>query len=354
MGLYPMIILFLGADWWGSDARALAAALRRDGHALVEVNYEDYLPTAWSSLPLRVLRRMTRSMIAADYNNSILQQVDNAAIDFLLVFKGMLLNPATLRRFVEKRIPRYCVYPDVGFEAYGRNISACLPLYDCVFTTKTFHLDDLQLRGKLKDLRLIAHGFDPDVHRPVEVAAASKEQYAADVCFVGVWSGEKETWLRAIRDELPDVRLAIWGGGWQNSAPEVQRCWRGRGAFGDELAVICAASKINLGLLTGKHADSASGDQVTARTWQIPACGGFLLHYDTEEFRQYFTPGVNAESFGSSAELVSQILRYLADEERRRAIAAAGRRHTVQSNYTYDSAASEILSYHSSNAIGRT
>ena len=36
---------FLGADWWGSDARAAGAELRRRGYLLIERHYEDYFPT---------------------------------------------------------------------------------------------------------------------------------------------------------------------------------------------------------------------------------------------------------------------------------------------------------------------
>lgn len=31
------LVLFLGADWWGSDARALAVAARRLGHGLLDL-----------------------------------------------------------------------------------------------------------------------------------------------------------------------------------------------------------------------------------------------------------------------------------------------------------------------------
>ena len=52
------LVLFLGADWWGSDGRALAMAFRQSGHALIEVDDEDYFSHHWSLFPLRVLRRL--------------------------------------------------------------------------------------------------------------------------------------------------------------------------------------------------------------------------------------------------------------------------------------------------------
>ncbi|HSH38727.1 MAG TPA: hypothetical protein VK993_08070, partial [Chthoniobacterales bacterium] len=80
------LILFLGADWWGSDARALAASLRADGHALIEVNYEDYFPTSWSRLPLRLVRRAVRRQCSDEFNRAVAQRA-GAAVDFVLAFK---------------------------------------------------------------------------------------------------------------------------------------------------------------------------------------------------------------------------------------------------------------------------
>ena len=108
-GLPANLILFLGADWWGSDARALAVALRHSGNALIEVLYEDFFPLQWSTVPLRALRRLTRPWFVQNYNQAVLRPASNPAIDFVLVFKGKLLQSATLARFREQGTPIYCL-----------------------------------------------------------------------------------------------------------------------------------------------------------------------------------------------------------------------------------------------------
>src|ERR1700677_4834888 len=140
------LILFLGAHWWGSDSRALAAVFRRLGHTVIGLNYDDFVPLQWSSLALRAARRFLLPLFVRDYNRAILEHLGNPGIDFLLVFKGKHLFPSTLEQFSRSGLPAYCMYPDVSFLDHGPDIWRCLPLYRCVFTTKSFHMDDANLR----------------------------------------------------------------------------------------------------------------------------------------------------------------------------------------------------------------
>ena len=103
-----LCIGFLGADWWGSDARAMAAELRRGGHVVLERHYEDFFPTKWRHPILKAVRRLLRRVMAKDYNRAVAELLEVDAMDFLLVFKGMLLAPETLARFKAKGIPCYC------------------------------------------------------------------------------------------------------------------------------------------------------------------------------------------------------------------------------------------------------
>ncbi len=340
------LILFLGANWWGSDARALGVALRHPGNALIEVIYEEFFPPQWSTVPLRALRRLARPWFVQNYNQAVLNHAANPALDFVLVFKGKLLQSATLERFRNQGTPIYCFYPDVSFLDHGPEIWNCLPLYDCLFTTKSFHLEDSALRSRVQEMRLVSHGFDPEVHRSVELTGRMEKHYGCDVSFVGCWSPKKEALLASITRGCPAVSVRIWGPGWGRSAPEVRRWWQARGAYGDELAVIYRASKINLGLVSEAGGGTKVGDLVTARSWQIPAAGGFMLHEDTIELRRYFTPELEVGVFQSASDLPGKLQRYLSNEEARGRILKAGHRRACEAGYTYDTAARAILEFH--------
>ena len=342
----PRLILFLGAKWWGSDSRALAMALRRLGHILIEVDAEDYVPVQWSSPALRIARRALSPWSVREYNRVIRRHAENPGLDFMLVFKGKHLAPQTLATFVNTGRPAYCMYPDVSFLDHGPDIWNCLPLYDCLFTTKSYHLQDSRLRERIRRLELVSHGFDPEVHRPVAVGRADSPAYSCDVSFVGCWSPKKQRILADLLARLPGLDLRIWGNGWARASQGLVTFWQGRGAFGDELSLIYRCSRINLGLLSEAGGGSTVGDQVTARTWQIPATGGFLLHEATAELERYFSPGREVAVFASSEELAEQTARYLSDEPQRSAVAAAGHDRCLRSGYTYLGAAQQILDFH--------
>jgi spore maturation protein CgeB len=258
----------------------------------------------------------------------------------------MLLYPETLRRFRQAGTRCYCVYPDVSYRDHGDNIWKCLPLYDCVFTTKSFHMDDSSIVNHVQDLQLIPHGFDPEVHRPLTLSGELRDYYACDISFVGVWSPKKERILASLVEEIPELNIKIWGPFWDRSQPSVRARWQGRAAYGDELAAICSCSEINLGLLSEAGVGVSSGDRTTARTWQIPACGGFMLHEDTAELRQYFEVGSEIAAFQDKQSLVQAVKEYLADPVRREQIRTAGHTRCIRGQYSYRPAYEGICAYH--------
>ena len=346
-----LCIGFLGADWRGSDPCAMAEEFRQRGHLLVERHYEDYLPTKWKGLLLKFLRRLARPWIIGEYNRAVEEILSVAAVDFLVVFKGMLLKPETLAKFRARNIPCYLFYPDVSFKDHGLGIWQCLPIYDCVFTTKSFHFEDEGLKKRVKLMRLVNHGFDPAVHRPIAPSPQLLATYGCDVSFVGVWSPKKERLVHRLIEAMPDVELRLWGPSWDRAVPEVRSKWAGRSAYGDELAAIYSFSKINLGLLSDAGTGTISGDRVTARTWQIPAAGGFSLHEDNAEIRHYFCADKEVALFADEQELVSQVRLFLQDDARRRQISQAGHRRALAAPYTYGPAVEAILAHHEGESV---
>src|SRR6185437_1405596 len=90
------------------------------------------------------------------------------------------------------------------------------------------------------------------------------------------------------------------------------------------------ASRIGLGFLR-----TICADQHTTRTFEIPACGSMLLADRTEEHREFFEEGREAEFFSSEDELQDKASFYASDEDARRRIAGAGRRRCITGRYAY-------------------
>ncbi len=343
----PITIFYLCTHWWGSDARALGQALRAQGHTLIEGIYEDYFPQSWRSTPLRIARKLIRPWIEKEYNQSLLKILDSSNPDLVLVFKGMLLSPEVLIKARQRKIPVYCVYPDITFDSFGDNIVECLKLYDVLFTTKRFHLElPDQPKLKLPEKRiLISHGYDPEVHRPLNLTDQQIKTYGCDAAYVGVWTPKKEATLSALTGLLPNLDLQIWGPGWERADSKIRAFWKNRGAYGDEATLIYQAAKINLCILTEGESIDAPGDTITVRTWQIPASGGFLLHEETDELKLHFTLREEVGTFSDIQDMAKCISYYLEHPEERERIRLAGHQRCLRDKQTYHAAAESIMAH---------
>jgi spore maturation protein CgeB len=99
--------------------------------------------------------------------------------------------------------------------------------------------------------------------------------------------------------------------------------------------------------MSGKASGATKGDATTTRTYEIPACGGFMLHERSDELAKFFEEGKEVACFESSAEVAEKIHYYLRHEDERKAIAQAGYNRCVPA-YSYDNRMSEIVRYHTS------
>jgi spore maturation protein CgeB len=264
----------------------------------------------------------------------------------VLVFKGGLLKPETIFRLRDAGKPLYNFYPDVSFVDHGPRIPSALRHYDCVFTTKSFHGDEEKKQFGIRGLAHVRHGFDPEVHRPVELGSESLEHYNCDASFVGCWSKEKEARLLHILEAASDVCLKVFGLGWHYASREFKRRMGSNllpGVFGDELAMAYCASKVNLCLLSASSSNPNLRDQTTARTFQIPASRAFMLHEDTPEARQCFVADREAVFFRNNDEMVEKLRQALASPDWRESVSEQGYQRCLRDEYGYSSAARTIM-----------
>jgi spore maturation protein CgeB len=238
-------------------------------------------------------------------------------------------------------------YPDVSFTAHGPYIPRSLPHYNWIFTTTTFGLADMDQLLGIRNASFLPHAFDPETHTPHEICSSDKSRYGAEISFIGTWSPKKERLLSHVHDALPGAKLRIWGAQWEKSTSALTSGIEHESVTGTEYAKAICASAINLAILSEARKDSSSGDLTTARTFEIPASGGFMLHERTEEAMQFFEEDKECAFFSDADELVAKIDYYLARPDERRRIAAAGRRRCLESGYSVDARVETVLAkYH--------
>ncbi len=340
-----MRILCIGETWFGSDARSAFAALRRLGNTVHVIDESHYVPTEWTSLGARVIRRAFRGVMVDQLTRRVVQTMRSLEPDALFVFKGNYVSPAILEEARRLGVLSLNYYPDVSFFTHGRELPRALPLYDHVFNAKSFGLDDMRAHG-VKSVSFLAPGFDPELHRPVDLSQSDRDRFECDVSFIGTWSPKKEGILSRLRAAVPGARLKIWGNQWEKrSTRALDASVMGMGVVGEDYVRAICASRIALGLLSEARTGASSGDLITARTFQIPACGAFMLHERNQEVAEYFEEGSEAEFFGSDDELAHKVARYLSDDPARERIAAGGRERSVRSDYSSDARMKHVVSW---------
>jgi spore maturation protein CgeB len=92
------------------------------------------------------------------------------------------------------------------------------------------------------------------------------------------------------------------------------------------LVELYSRSRINLGFATvGETHRSERITQVRLRDFEVPMSGGFYLAEHSNELSDFFTPGVEIETWKSQDELLDKCRYYLLHDDERRRIASAGR-----------------------------
>lgn len=340
--------LCIGECWFGSDARAAFAALRRLGNSVDVIDQNNYLPD-WHGTFSRAIRKFLRPLFVRELTGETLERIKRFKPDCLFVFKGNWVQAEVIKSCRKQRITTIVYYPDVSFLSHGPYIPQSLPLFDRVFTAKSYGVGDMQSQLDVRNISFLEPGFDPELHRPVMLSDKDSATYGCDVAFIGTWSPKKESLLVSLRRALPTIKLKIWGFQWkENCDPELGNSVMGYGVTGDEYTKAICGSAICLGLLSEIGLGSSSGDLITARTFQIPACGTFMLHERNSEVLRYFDEGRDAEFFDSPEELAQKVSYYLAHDKEREVISQNGLQRSQRDDYSIDNRMRSVLRWLSS------
>lgn len=318
-------ILCVGPQWRGSNAGGMFKALGRIGN-LIEIVDENYFINFNAvGLKSKIVSKLFRTLEIQEFNKAILATAEVFNPDLLFIYKGAFVLPETLEHFKSKKIPLVNFYPDVSFRTHGRLLAKTLPLYDYIFTTKTFGILDMKEQLGVTNSSFIPHGFDPEIHRPLDISQINGSLYSCDVSFIGGYSQKKAFLLSSIKQAFPEINLKIWGGRWENcSDKHLSKSIMNTSILGDLYLLGILSSKINLGLLHEKVEGASSGDKITSRTFHIPGAGGFMIHEKTEEVIQYFEEDKEVVFFETPEELCKKIEHYLYNPTAREDISKEG------------------------------
>ena len=203
---------------------------------------------------------------------------------------------------------------------YWRHFKKSVPLCDIVFAYRHSDLKKLTAIGA-RNVALLRSYYIPHEDRRSE-PNASESHLRSDVVFAGHYEADGR--LEALETIAGSWRLRLFGGGWAryaNIAGSSPLAGQSPIApvLGDGYRKAISGAKIALCFLSKTNRDT-----YTRRNFQIPAMGTFMLSEYSEDLGELFVEGKEAEYFRSLDELIDKVRFYLANEDARQRIAAAG------------------------------
>jgi spore maturation protein CgeB len=195
-------------------------------------------------------------------------------------------------------------------------------LYDYFFFIHRSFVDECRKAGR-DNCFYLPYAVDKEVFRKLELSNRDQDRYSCDIAFVGGWFPNRQ---EIMQDLMADsgIHLKIWGPKWRRKNLANYKLFQavsGEGLYGDELVKQYGAARINLNI---SKWSGSSDSGLNLRIFEIPRCGGFLLTDYIEELEEFYSVGVDIETYRDIDELRDKVKFYLENEGARTRIAARG------------------------------
>lgn len=347
-----MKILITGEKRKNGLTNTFAGAFEKLGCESVIFAEEDLYRQLFPRLKNKYTNRLFWRLFSRPIQKEFLNAVREEKPDLILILKGWYFRPETLSA-IKKELPQtkiFCFNPDNPFNTWHFGASnswmlKSIPLYDVYFIWANLLIADIKKLGA-QMVEYLPFGYDQKIHYPIEVSQEEKNIYGSDIAFIGSRDEKRESWL----SYLSDYDFKIWGSAWQKAGSSLQQKWQGREVVAEEFAKVCNSAKIILNIIREQNSEYP-GHNISShnmRTFEVPACGGFLLSVRTDEAKSFFEEDREAAYFSSPEELKEKIEFYLKNDGLRKQIAEAGHKKLLNSGYAYTDRAKKIIEVYES------
>lgn len=354
-----MKLLYLGDIGHGQTCLMRMRALERLGHCVHGVNtVEPWRNAGW--MQRQVQRRTYRGSVVDALNEAVLGAAREFRPELVWADKQEFLRPETLQEIKKLGARLVSFTPDPYFYLSWKRtplMDAAIKEFDVLVYCKSYEKADYEALDK--QVIYMPLGYCDETHRPLP---SSDPKWSCDVGFLGGWEPRREKFLHEVA--ASGANLKIWGGYWDflddgrwtlrraiilkqlaggerfqiHQDPSLAARLQGGEVYGDDYARALTGAKVGLGFLR-----KVCPDQHTTRTFEIPACGSMLLADRTDEHREFFEEGKEADYFSDEAELVDKAKFYSQNEVLRQQIARAGFQRCIDGRYAYIHRLAEML-----------
>jgi spore maturation protein CgeB len=304
------------------------------------VNVDDYI---YNSVFKRIHYHFNAGPGIVRLNTAVKKIIRTNRFDIVFVDNRPFLTAATLNYIREKQpAARLATIltddPNGRFKSGWQLLRNTASLYDLHFVQRQVNISELQSWGA-KRVALCYRSFDPEFHRPLELNAEDLKKYGCQVGFIGSYEDVREDYICFLIDN--GIAVQVTGNDWEKGKhwEKIKPYYKGPSVYGDEYIKHLNGMQIALHFL--RHSNR---DEQDSRTFEIPACGAFMIAERSAVHQQLFKENEEVVFFTSKEELLQKVVFYIAHSEARRQIAQEGYIRCTTSGYDHLSRMCYLLS----------
>jgi spore maturation protein CgeB len=328
-------ILYVGGLSQNDSSQYRAWALERLGHEVIPLDFYPY--ESRSKLVRKVVHRLVAGPAVTRFNRDVLRAAERVKPDVFWADKMLWLRPRTLDKLRAMGIATVSYVIDNPFgtrrDSGWRLHLKDIPHFDLHVVQRDKNIADYLARGA-HDVIKIQTAYEPTIHFPPPEGWSDKDR-DREVSFIGTPYDDRARALKRLAGEFGFPVTVSGGLVWKKALGKkaAAALYRGNGElFCDDYREGIWKSKINLSFIT--HSNQ---DEFVRKSFEIAACGGFLLAERSAGHIARFVEDEEAVFFTGIDECAAKIRRYLPDEAARARIAAAGCERARKSGYDNDS-----------------
>ena len=293
----------------------------------------------------RVLRKLGFERDTDDINNRLLSELSRKIFTAIFIVKGNRIKRRTLR-LIKHNYPHLKIFGWSGdnmtkWHNATIDFKRTLPLY-----THFFSVNIPSYKRVVNGLTINFTFLDKCADDNAHVYRNHKITRDYNILFIGSYELDRAKLLNKIASRGHEIN--VFGSHWQKCKIKLNKniIIHYHELTGSDYADAIYSSKITLGFLRKQNEDTQ-----TSRTFEIPACKGFMLMERTYDHSRLFIEGREAEFFNGHSELLHKVELYLKNSNLRNTIAKNGYQKIINSRYLYSDMSQrivrQIVFYHS-------
>jgi len=285
----------------------------------------------------RILNKLKISLDVDNINGRLLDKINNFDPNIVFIIKGNSIYPWTLEAIKRE-------HPDIKLVSFS-NDNMCLWGNKSLYYHFGINYYDLVVSINIDSYRKIEEfysgkvlyidkSYSKNYHKFLQL-----ENKKYDCLFIGSYEKERFEIMKYLAQN--GINIDIFGNTWEKanvSNIPSNLTIHYQELVGDDYNHSLANAKVVLGFLRKINLDTQ-----TSRTFEIPACGGFMIMEYTENQDRLFAEDKEMVYFRTKEELLDKVLYYIKHQDEARSIVNKARLRCETDGYEYDYRINTIL-----------